>query len=91
MRFEIVIPDSASADLKARFAVLTRRLSAHPELVEGIDVGDDAQIQAMFTPERLAIIDAANADIEAGNGLSMEQVKESLAKTRAQWLAAIKR
>jgi len=90
MRLEIIIPDSTRPDLKARLTSLTQRLSARPELVEEIHLNgdEDAAIQRMFTPERLAIIDAADADISAGNGLTMEQLDARLAATRTEWLAA---
>jgi predicted transcriptional regulator len=39
-----------------------------------------------FTPERLARIDKAEADIKAGNFFTSEQAGEELAKRRAQWL-----
>ncbi|MDR3690907.1 MAG: hypothetical protein P4L46_16125 [Fimbriimonas sp.] len=91
MRLEIIIPDSTRPDLKAMLTSLTQRLSARPELVEEIHLNgddEDAAIQRMFTPERLAIIDAADADISAGNGLTMEQLDARLAATRTEWLAA---
>jgi hypothetical protein len=49
---------------------------------------EDAAIQKLFTPELLAKIDAADADITAGNGRTPEQVRARLAATRAEWLAA---
>jgi len=51
-------------------------------------MADDATIQTLFTPERLAIIDAADADISAGNGLTLDQLDSRLAANRAAWLAA---
>ena len=45
-------------------------------------------IDHLFTPERLAIIDRADAEIEAGRFRTMEQVEERLAKTRAEWIKA---
>jgi hypothetical protein len=38
-----------------------------------------------FTPERLATIDAAAAQIAAGQGLTMEQVDAELARRREEW------
>jgi hypothetical protein len=40
----------------------------------------------LFTPERLAHIDLSAAEIDAGQGLSLEQVDAQLAKRRAEWL-----
>lgn len=91
MRLEIIIPDSTRPDHKAKLISLTQRLIERPELVEEIhlngDEGDEA-IQRMFTPELLAKIDAAEADIRAGNGRTLEQLDARLAATRAEWLAA---
>lgn len=91
MRLEIIIPDSTRPDLKVRLTTLAGQLSARPELVEEIRLdgdAEDAAIQAMFTPERLAKIDAAQADIRAGNGRTLEQLDQRLAATKAEWLAA---
>jgi hypothetical protein len=41
----------------------------------------------LFTPERLAHIDRAAAEIDAGLGLTLEQVDAELAKRRAEWLS----
>jgi len=40
----------------------------------------------LFTPERLAHIDRAATEIDAGKGLTLEQVDAELAKRRAEWL-----
>ncbi|MBS0209743.1 MAG: hypothetical protein JSS27_12405 [Planctomycetes bacterium] len=40
----------------------------------------------LFTPERLAHIDCAIAEIDAGLGLTSEQAKAELAKRREEWL-----
>jgi hypothetical protein len=40
----------------------------------------------LFTPERLAHIDRAAAQIDAGLGLTSEQVDVELAKRRDEWL-----
>ena len=91
MRLEIIIPDSTSPDLKARLTSLTERLSRRPELVEEIHFkgeAEDAAIQKLFTPERLAKIDAAQAGIRGGKGRTLEQLDERLAATKAEWLAA---
>ncbi len=46
---------------------------------------DPAQL---FTPERLAELDAAAADVRAGRVLTREQVDAELATRRAEWLKA---
>ncbi len=40
----------------------------------------------LFTPERLAPIDRAIAQIEAGQGLTKEQAAAELAERRDKWL-----
>lgn len=40
----------------------------------------------LFTPERLAHIDGAAAEIDAGQGLTSDQVDAELAKRRDEWL-----
>jgi hypothetical protein len=40
----------------------------------------------LFTPERLAHIDAAAAEVRDGKFYSTEQADEELAKRRAEWL-----
>jgi hypothetical protein len=40
----------------------------------------------LFTPERLAHIAAAQADVKAGRVLTSEQVDAELAKCRDEWL-----
>ena len=47
---------------------------------------DDENLDHFFTPERLALIDQSVADVAAGNVHSLDQVRESLAKTRDAWL-----
>ena len=46
----------------------------------------DDNIDHLFTPERLAHIDQAEADIKAGKSYTSEQANEELAKRRAEWL-----
>jgi len=43
-------------------------------------------IDSLFTPERLAHIDKAEADITAGKFYTTGQVTDELAKRRAEWL-----
>jgi hypothetical protein len=39
----------------------------------------------LFTPERLGLIDAAAAEIKDGNSFTAEQVREHFKKKRAAW------
>jgi hypothetical protein len=53
-----------------------------------LDVNGDEtpNLDHLFTPERLAQIDAAAAEIDAGNYFTSEQMHEELARRRAEWL-----
>jgi hypothetical protein len=48
--------------------------------------GDTPNLDHLFTPERLARIDAAAAEIEAGNFYTLEEANIELAKRKAEWL-----
>ena len=50
------------------------------------DLEDGENLDHLFTPERLAHIDRAAAQIDAGEGLTAEQVNAELAKRRDEWL-----
>jgi len=50
------------------------------------DLGDGENLDHLFTPERLAHIDRAAAQIDAGLCLTVEQVNAELAKRRDEWL-----
>lgn len=50
------------------------------------DLEDTENFDHLFTPERLAHIDRAIAQIEAGQGLTSEQAKAGLARCRDEWL-----
>lgn len=47
---------------------------------------DTDAVERLFTPERLALIDRAAADIEAGLGLNRGQVENELVRRKHQWL-----
>lgn len=50
------------------------------------DLGEAAEnLDHLFTPERLAHIDKANSEIEAGKYFTSEEVDTELAKRRAEW------
>jgi hypothetical protein len=51
------------------------------------DLHDDTEnLDHLFTPERLAHIDKAEAEIKAGNFYTADQADAELAKRRAEWL-----
>lgn len=50
------------------------------------ELEDAESLDYLFTPERLAHIDRAAAQIAAGEGLTPEQVEAELAKRRDAWL-----
>jgi hypothetical protein len=47
---------------------------------------DEGNLDPFFTPERLAAIDEAAADVARGNVYSMAQARDALAGTRDAWL-----
>ncbi len=52
------------------------------ESIQGSDIDEDA----IFTPERLAIIDQAAKDIDSGGPIySLGEVKNMVAETRREW------
>jgi hypothetical protein len=50
------------------------------------DSREEPNLGHLFTPERLAHIDRALAEIKAGKGLTSEQVREHFAKRRVEWV-----
>jgi|GEM_PF-820253 len=55
---------------------------------DGVDDGeaDEPNVDHLFTPERLAEIDQAEADIRAGRFYTTEQAYAELEKFKAEWL-----
>jgi hypothetical protein len=49
---------------------------------------DDQNIDYLFTPQRLAHIDQADADIDSGKGFTTEQAEKELALRREKWIQA---
>ena len=47
---------------------------------------DDENLDHLFSPERLALIDGAAAEMDAGQGLTLEQADAVLAKRKEEWL-----
>ena len=43
-------------------------------------------LEHLFTPERMAIIDRAAAELDAGKGVTIEKLDEHLAAVREAWL-----
>jgi len=57
-----------------------------PEILSH-DIHDATEnLDRLFTPERLAHIDKAEAQIKAGSFYTTEQADAELAKRRAEWL-----
>ena len=54
-------------------------------LTKGIDAANPG-FEHLFTPQRLAQIDRAAAEIDAGHGMSPQQVEAELTRRRAAWL-----
>ncbi|HEY5315999.1 MAG TPA: hypothetical protein VIK18_25955 [Pirellulales bacterium] len=47
---------------------------------------DDGDFGRFFTPQHLALIDQAATEAAAGGLHTMDEVRESVARTRDQWL-----
>jgi hypothetical protein len=89
MRLDLTIPDSTSPSLKAHIVALLDRIHDEPEFAEDIVLDDyDNHAGVELTPEQIAIIARAEADIDAGNGLTMEQVRAELEANRLAWQLA---
>jgi len=82
--FEIPIPDSL-------YQQATQAAQAHNVTVETFVV-EAVQLRLRdeplrLTPEQVAIIRQSQADIRAGKGMTLEQVKAELKAHRNEWLA----
>ena len=51
-----------------------------------LDLGPAEDLDSLFTPERLALIERASNQIAAGECFSAEQADQELARHRAEWL-----
>jgi hypothetical protein len=74
---------------EARLRAEATGCSSVDEYVASVLANDlqlDVNLDSFFTPERLALIDEAAADVAAGNSHTMDQVREALARTREEWL-----
>jgi hypothetical protein len=47
---------------------------------------DPVNLDGFFTPERMALIEEAEAQIARGESYTLEQLDSELDKTRAEWL-----
>jgi hypothetical protein len=55
------------------------------DLVVNSKISDADTYDHLFTPERLAIIDAAAAEAETGQGITVEQMREIFKEKRRAW------
>ena len=88
MRLVLDVPDDTDPDLLARISAIAERINRQPEYAAEIPLGEDEAIQRMFTPERLAHIAKADAQIDAGEFFTPEQVDEHFTKKHTAWLLA---
>ncbi len=84
---QINIPDQLFADLQQR--ALLDGFSTVDEYVIDVFAQDfpDSQpnLDHLFTPERMALVQESIDSIDAGKGIPLEQVKEELARRRNEW------
>jgi len=87
MRLEVTIPDPIFD--QAQRAATASGVSIDRFLSEAVRFWfDDEPRGPIATPELIAALRKAEADIDAGKGLTMAQLDESLAAKRAAWLKA---
>jgi hypothetical protein len=87
MRLEVTIPDHVYSE--AQRAAVKSGVSLDLFVSEAMALYLDDEPRALVpTPELIAALRKAEADIDAGNGLTMAQVEASLAAKRAAWLQA---
>jgi len=87
--YEIRIPDEVYH--QAAQAAEARHVSLEAFVTETLQLrlrDEDAAIQKMFTPERLAHIAKAQAQIKAGQSFTPEEARADFAAKRAEWLEA---
>jgi hypothetical protein len=51
-----------------------------------LDLSPTEDLDLLFTPQRLALIERASSQIAAGECFSAEEADEELARRRAEWL-----
>lgn len=87
MHIQITIPEDTSPDRVARIKELALRIEENPAFVDEIDLAPDLdEIQKKFTPEVLAHLDQVYEEAKAGKTYTVDEVKQKLAETRAEWL-----
>ncbi|AIE85997.1 hypothetical protein [Fimbriimonas ginsengisoli] len=87
MRLEVTISDQLYS--QAQRVAVEIGVSLDRFVSEAVELRlEDEPSGPKVTPELVAALRKAKADVEAGNGRTMAQVEESLAAKRAAWLQA---
>jgi hypothetical protein len=81
----VLLPDSLYSDVRraAEAEGMSVDVFVAATVKERLQIADVDE--SFFTPERLALIDEADADISAGRFLSLSQLEASLAEVKAEW------
>jgi len=74
--------------LEARRAAAASGLTVEAYVQEAVQLHLEEDAPLRLTPEQIAIIAQAEADMDAGKGMSLEEVKKELAANRRSWQAA---
>lgn len=87
MRLEVTIPDQLYS--QARRAADETGVSFDRFIADAVSLHVEEEREGPLpTPELIASLKKAETDVDAGNGLTMAQVEQSLATKRAAWLQA---
>ena len=84
---QVAISNQAYSKLQQAAAASSMSISAYIEALVADDIhasADDHEL--MYTPERLALIDSAEAEALAGNVYTPEQVRDIIQQKHDTWL-----
>lgn len=81
----VSLPDPLYAEAQRAASASGMSVEAYVQEAVQVQIEEDAPIR--LTPEQVAVIAQAEADIDAGLGLSLEDVRAELAAHRLTWQA----
>ena len=87
MHLQITIPEDTSPDRVARIKELFLKLEKNPAFVDEIELDSQLdEIQNKFTPEVREHVYQISKECNEGKCHSIDEVRQKLAETRAEWL-----
>lgn len=84
MRLDITLPDQLYSETQR--AAIAAGVSVDRFIVEAIALHAKEESGPVATPELIASLHAAQAEIDAGQGLTIEEVRVELSAKRDEWL-----